>query len=79
MKKIFFSLLVIGAVSFAACNNSKKSDKDGTKTESAPADNKSGEMASEKEHVCTDKCKDGNHVYAHGEKGHTCTAECKSM
>lgn len=80
MKKIFFSLLVIGAISFTACNNGKKSDKaDGAKTESAPADNKSGEMASEKEHVCTDKCKDGNHVYAHGEKGHTCTAECKSM
>lgn len=29
-----------------------------------------------KEHVCTAACKDGKHVYAHGEKGHTCTAAC---
>ena len=32
-----------------------------------------------KEHVCTKACKDGNHVYAHGEKGHVCTEECKKM
>ncbi len=30
-----------------------------------------------KEHVCTSACKDGSHVYAHGEKGHTCGEECK--
>jgi predicted component of type VI protein secretion system len=29
-----------------------------------------------KDHVCTAACKDGKHVYAHGEKGHTCTAAC---
>jgi hypothetical protein len=32
-----------------------------------------------KDHVCTDACKDGNHVYAHGEKGHVCTEACKNM
>ena len=32
-----------------------------------------------KDHVCTDACKDGNHVYAHGEKGHACSAECMKM
>ena len=37
------------------------------------------EMAMEKEHVCSDKCKDGNHMLAHGEKGHVCAEECKKM
>jgi len=32
-----------------------------------------------KDHVCTDACKNGNHVYAHGEKGHTCTDACKNQ
>ena len=30
-----------------------------------------------KEHVCTAACKDGKHMYAHGEKGHVCTDTCK--
>jgi hypothetical protein len=29
------------------------------------------------EHVCTAACKDGKHMYAHGEKGHVCGPECK--
>jgi len=29
-----------------------------------------------KAHVCTAACKDGKHMYAHGEKGHICGAEC---
>ncbi|MBK9058788.1 MAG: hypothetical protein IPL81_02515 [Flavobacteriales bacterium] len=37
------------------------------------------EQALLKDHVCTDACKDGNHVYAHGEKGHACSAECMKM
>lgn len=32
-----------------------------------------------KEHVCTAACKNGKHVYAHGEKGHVCTKACKKM
>ncbi len=32
-----------------------------------------------KKHVCTAACKDGKHVYAHGEKGHKCGPECKKM
>ncbi len=32
-----------------------------------------------KDHVCTDACKNGNHVYAHGEKGHVCTDACKNQ
>ena len=31
-----------------------------------------------KDHVCNGACKDGKHVYAHGEKGHVCTPECKT-
>lgn len=75
MKKIFFSFLVLAAISFTACNN-KKADEAKTpeKTEEVKP-----EMAAEKEHVCTDKCVDGVHAYAHGEKGHTCTDECAKM
>jgi hypothetical protein len=32
-----------------------------------------------KDHVCTNACKNGQHVYAHGEKGHVCTDACKKM
>ena len=32
--------------------------------------------AAMKAHVCTAACKDGKHMYAHGEKGHVCGAEC---
>ncbi len=49
-------------------------------TFNAPAMAQNMEKASHmkmKKHVCTAACKDGKHVYAHGEKGHVCTAECK--
>lgn len=32
-----------------------------------------------KDHVCTAACKNGQHMYAHGEKGHVCTAACTKM
>lgn len=32
-----------------------------------------------KAHKCTPACKDGKHVYAHGEKGHKCGDACKKM
>ncbi len=32
-----------------------------------------------KEHKCTDACKNGKHMYAHGEKGHVCGKACKKM
>lgn len=32
-----------------------------------------------KDHKCTAACKNGKHVYAHGEKGHVCTDACKKM
>ena len=78
MKKILSLLALAAFISLAACNN-KKDDKAEENKTAAPADNKGMEMAAEKDHVCTDKCKDGTHVYAHGEKGHVCTAECHKM
>ncbi|HEX9512540.1 MAG TPA: hypothetical protein VF939_18740 [Puia sp.] len=46
-----------------------------------PATDSTGKTttAALKDHVCTDACKNGNHVYAHGEKGHTCTDACKNQ
>jgi len=33
-----------------------------------------------KDHTCTEACKEGAHVYAHGEKGHACaSADCGKM
>ncbi len=29
-----------------------------------------------REHECSKACKDGKHIYAHGEKGHKCGAVC---
>ena len=31
-----------------------------------------------RDHVCSAACKDGKHVYAHGEKGHKCTSACRT-
>lgn len=47
------------------------------KTEKAEAKPAKAEMM--KEHACTAACKDGKHMYAHGEKGHACSEECKKM
>ena len=32
-----------------------------------------------KEHKCGKDCKNGKHIYAHGEKGHKCGDSCKKM
>ncbi|MEQ1676475.1 MAG: hypothetical protein ABL876_07235 [Chitinophagaceae bacterium] len=80
MKKILFSFLVLGLISFAACKNEKKADKPEEPKTETPAKPEEGKtdamMANDKDHVCTEKCKDGTHLYAHGEKGHTCTEAC---
>jgi hypothetical protein len=66
MKKTLFILLLAGIATgaFAAGNfdgHQKKKKKASTAM---------------KAHVCTAACKDGKHVYAHGEKGHVCTEAC---
>ena len=77
MKKI--ALFVIASV-FAVAVNAQDGK---TKTAATPAATPTTSTATPvkadantKAHVCTPACKDGKHVYAHGEKGHTCTAAC---
>ncbi len=75
--KIFksISLLILlngfSIAGFAQTTNAKKKMKTGTGVTmtSVPL----------KEHVCTDVCHTGPHVYMHGEKGHSCTTACKKM
>jgi hypothetical protein len=70
MKKLMLVVAIVG-IAFAA-------NAQTTKKESKKQKAKTEQMAM-KDHVCTDKCKDGKHVYAHGEKGHVCGEECKKM
>jgi hypothetical protein len=65
MKKMF--LLVFLAAGMSVAVNAQ--------TQPKKEDNKMDNMNTKK-HVCTKACKDGKHVYAHGEKGHVCTAAC---
>ena len=66
MKKLFLSIAVLGM--FVVMSAQTTQTKTTTKSSTKPA---------LKEHVCTAACKDGKHVYAHGEKGHACTDACK--
>jgi hypothetical protein len=70
MKKLLI-MLVVAALTVGAYAQQKdeKSDKSTSKAAKSEL----------KDHVCTAACKDGKHVYAHGEKGHTCTDACKGM
>lgn len=75
-------MVLTAGILFVSCNNSAETKSADTKKEETPAaktEEAKPAVAAEKEHVCTDKCKDGTHLYAHGEKGHTCTEECKKM
>ena len=65
MKKLFLSVAVIGMFTVLNAQTSQ----------SLPA-NKESSKPMLKEHSCTAACKDGKHVYAHGEKGHVCTDAC---
>ncbi|MGB5025465.1 MAG: hypothetical protein WBO44_08955 [Saprospiraceae bacterium] len=89
MKKLvlFFSLAACVAVSSNAQSTSTPTEK-APKTATPPR-GKIGAASVKptaetapvamKDHVCTVACKDGAHVYAHGEKGHTCGEACKKM
>lgn len=67
MKKLFFSAAIVAMFSVLNAQTAQ--------TTSTPA--KKMDKPALKEHVCTAACKDGKHVYAHGEKGHVCTDACK--
>lgn len=83
MKKLFSLVAFAAFLSFAACNNEKKTDdaagevkekvSDPSMTSETPV---SAAIFSVKPHTCGPDCKDGSHVYAHGEIGHTCTEAC---
>jgi hypothetical protein len=85
MKKLMIALLAIGFTGMIACNNKADADKkaDGEKKENttttiAPDAKDAGTTTvADKEHACGAECKDGNHVYAHGEKDHACGDACK--
>ncbi|MBK6859170.1 MAG: hypothetical protein IPK91_12245 [Saprospiraceae bacterium] len=88
MKKLvlFFSLAACVAVSSNAQSTSTPTEK---APKTATPKEKTGAVSVKptaetapvamKDHVCTVACKDGAHVYAHGEKGHTCGEACKKM
>lgn len=65
MKKVLF---VLGLSFFVTANYAQ----------TAPA-KKEMSVPVLKDHVCTDACKSGTHMFAHGEKGHVCTDECKKI
>lgn len=83
MKKVLPLLAFAAFLTFAACNNEKKTDdattesadkvEDASKSQESPA---STAAFTVKAHVCGADCKEGNHAYAHGDIGHTCTEAC---
>lgn len=69
MKKVF---LVVALAGFVFAANAQVAQKD-SKQKKGKA--KTEQMVM-KDHVCTAACKDGKHMYAHGEKGHVCSEAC---
>ena len=83
MKKLLSTILVAGALLFVSCNNEKKADSATTTDTPQKVEDPSKAPASPataafavKAHSCGADCKDGKHVYAHGDVGHTCTEAC---
>jgi uncharacterized lipoprotein NlpE involved in copper resistance len=76
MKKMFALLALAGTLLFVSCNNEKKDDKSKVAWEEKIGNTVKEAPATLAAHVCTDACKDGNHLYAHGEEGHTCSEAC---
>lgn len=84
MKLILTLFLFTALAGATACKNEKKEDKPApAETETkTPAPQKVDPGMKEstrgefKVHSCTENCKDGQHVFVHGEDGHTCSEEC---
>lgn len=81
MNKILSTSLFCMLLAFTSCKDEKKEEKPAEKS-TAPATQKVETGVKEspastlKIHTCSEQCKDGNHVYVHGEEGHTCSEEC---
>ena len=73
MKNLMIALVLIFGASMVHAQKPATTAAPAAKMEKKEA---KPDMSAEKEHVCTAACKDGKHVYAHGEKGHKCTAAC---
>lgn len=71
MRSILIVVITVGvmAVSLARPLPVQGPKKDSTATQTMTP----------KAHVCTAACKNGKHMYAHGEKGHLCTKNCSSQ
>lgn len=69
MEKI---LLILGVMIFAVAVYAQNAT-------AKPEKSKQSKEMGMKDHLCTSTCKDGKHLYAHGEKGHVCGEECKKM
>jgi hypothetical protein len=61
-------------VLFSVLSVNAQSEQQAGKKKSEPAP--SPEM---KSHTCSASCKDGAHMYAHGETGHLCSPQCHQM
>lgn len=63
MKTLKFAILPLAMFALISCSNGNPSHQE-------------MELV---EHVCTDKCENEHHMYAHGEKGHVCSPVCKRI
>ncbi len=74
MKKL--SIILALFVGFSVTTLAQEKVTTNTKTEEYEMANEKMPM---KDHVCTKDCKDGKHLYKHGEKGHKCSEACMKM
>lgn len=86
MKQLLSAILVAGSLMACQASANPAHGKEGHTCDATckaqhPSTDSTGNATtvSLKDHVCTDACKNGNHVYVHGEKGHTCTDACKNQ
>jgi hypothetical protein len=76
MKQLLSAFLVAGSLMACQASANPAHGKEG---HTCDATCMAKHPATLKDHVCTDACKNGNHVYVHGEKGHACTDACKNQ
>lgn len=92
MKKIALKIALIlsSGIILSACQNTnpphgeeghqcteecKTMQKSSSQT-TLPSDATGATKTELREHECREACKNGHHVFAHGEKEHVCTDEC---
>ena len=84
MKQLLTLLFFAATISILGCKDEKKEDKQAApetetkkpapqKIEQGMKESTHGEF---RVHQCTENCKNGQHLFVHGEDGHTCSEEC---